>query len=71
MPLSTGQQAILFTIALTLVGVGAFGTADTLHQYGLPPIVGLFFLIGGIIGTALIKAYGLGQQVSLKAQLKK
>lgn len=71
MPLSTGQQAALFTIALILVGVGALGGADQLKAYGLPPIAGLVIFVMGLVGTALIKAYGLGQQVSLKAKIPK
>lgn len=69
MPLSTGQQAVLFAIALTLVGVGALGTADALKTWGFPPVAGFFFLVAGIIGSALIKAYGLQQQAMLKRKL--
>lgn len=71
MTLSPGQQAALFAVALVLVGVGALGTADALKMWGFPPIAGFFFLVAGILGSALIKAYGLQQQSSLRAQLKK
>lgn len=70
MPLSTGQQAVLFAIALTLVGVGALGTADQLKMWGFPPVAGFFFLVAGIIGSALTKVYGLQQQRMLKKQIK-
>lgn len=71
MPLSTGQQAALFTIALILVGVGALGSADAFKTWGFPPVAGFVFLVAGIIGSAIIKAYGLQQQSSLKAKLGK
>ena len=71
MPLTTGQQAVLFTIALVFVGVGALGGSNQLTTYGLPPIAGLVIFVLGLIGTAIIKAYGLGQQVALKAHLPK
>lgn len=69
MTLTTGQQAALYTIALIFVGIGLFGTADQLKTYGLPPIAGLVIAILALIGTALIKAYGLDQQKQLAKRL--
>lgn len=70
MPLSIGQQAVLYTIALVLVGVGALGTVDALKVWGFPPLAGFIFLVMGVVGSAIIKAYGLQQQAQLKQQLK-
>lgn len=66
MTLSNGQQAFLYAIALFLVGLGAYGSADQLKAYGFPPIVGFAFITAGMLGGVIIHAYGLGQQTALR-----